>query len=375
MTPALQSRRARRLLVRAPLAALLALGACKKAPEDAHDDGPRSVLVTDAVRTTTQVFGPFTGSVEARYQSKLGFRTSGRTSRRDVDVGDLVHKDEELAALDDTLLRLALQKAGADIMNAQAGVDNDEATLARKRYLLSKGDAPQSQLDTAAADQRTASAKLDQDKAALTTARDNLTYAELHADFDGVVTEWNAEVGQQVLVGNSVVTLARFDVREAVVDVPDDLIGEVHEHEAFTVALLASEAVTAEGVVREIAPSAESATRSRRVRFTLQHPSDAFRLGSTITVFVLKPIAPFVAVPATALFEHDGKTAVWVVPAADDKLRRRDVTVDRRSGDEADVTAGLVGGDRVVAAGVQSIRDGQPVRVITSFPAPPSAEY
>ena len=115
-------------------------------------------------------------------------------------------------------------------------------------------------------------------------AEDQIGYTELHANFDAVVTAWNAEVGQYVDTGQAVVTLARPDVREAVVDIPDDLIGQVKSDMPFTVRLQAAPTITARAVVREIGPLADEATRSHRVRLTLQDASPAFRLGTTITV-------------------------------------------------------------------------------------------
>lgn len=348
------------------LAALLWLGGCK---DEAHDAPVpvRPVLVVDAKMRTTQVLGPFAGTVEPRYQSNHGFRTAGRIIARDVNVGDLVRKGDRLAALDETILRFALVQAQADVKNAEAQVKSADATQDRKNTLIRTGAVAQSDVDSASADQKTSGARREQARAALERAQDNLGYAGVYAEYDGVVTAWSAEVGQDVSQGAIVVTLARPDHREAVVDIPDVMIGQVRENDAFTVVLQSSNAVTAKGLVREIAPSADSATRTRRIRFTLDKPSSAFRLGSTVTVSLESPITPRVEIPEAALLSKDGGTAVWIVGAGADRVFLRTVAVIGRENGTVAVT-GPGEGDRVVTAGIHRLTDGQPVKVITSFP-------
>ena len=96
-------------------------------------------------------------------------------------------------------------------------------------------------LDNAVAGRETAKARLDQAKASLRMAEDKMGYTELHANFDAVVTAWNAVVGQYVDTGQATVTLARPDIREAVVDIPDELLDkgcaarvlEIHDYGGF----------------------------------------------------------------------------------------------------------------------------------------------
>ncbi|WP_292218269.1 efflux RND transporter periplasmic adaptor subunit, partial [Mesorhizobium sp.] len=105
-------------------------------------------------------------------------------------------------------------------------------------------------------------------------------YARLFSDFDGVVTAVGAEVGQTVSPGQTVVTVARSDLREAVVDIPDRLTGDLAAGTPFQVILQSLPTIQTEAKLREMAPQAEGSTRTRRVRLTLTDPPIAFRLGS-----------------------------------------------------------------------------------------------
>ncbi|MCJ2107728.1 efflux RND transporter periplasmic adaptor subunit [Methylobacterium sp. E-041] len=341
---------------------LLALAACKPA-EDAKAPPVRPVLYAVAKPIASVRFGPFAGTVEPRYQSQLGFQIAGRVVARDVTVGDLVKKGQRLAALDTVVPRFAMTRAEADVADAKAQSENAAATEARTRRLMEGGNVTQAQLDSTVANRDTAQARLTQAQASLEKARDQMGYTELHADFDGVVTQRNAEIGQDLTAGQTVVTVARPEVREAVVDIPDDLVAAMPKDGRFTVALQSAPEITAVGIVRETAPFADASTRTRRIRMSLDNPPRAFRLGATITVSLVRRIAPRFVLPATAILGADGRDSVWIVNAAGDAAKRSPVTVSDRKGDYVGVASGLAAGDRVVVAGVHSLADGQTIRL------------
>ena len=346
-----------------PALAILALTACQP-PQDKDQPPPvRPVLFTVAKVTQTGMFGPFAGTVEPRYRSQLGFQIGGRLVARDVTIGDVVKKGQRLAALDPVVTRFALTRAEADVADARAQAENAAASEARSRKLMEGGNTTQAQMDTSTAGRDTSRARLLQAEASLQKARDQMSWTELHADFDGVVTERLAEVGQVVSAGQGVVTVARPEIREAVVDIPEGLVGAMPPDAQFAVALQSAPEITATGKVREVAPFAEQGTRTRRIRMTLQDPPSAFRLGATITVSLTRPVSPHVLLPETALLEADGKSAVWIVARDGKSVARREVVVAERKEERVRVREGLSAGERVVVAGVHSLRDGQSVRI------------
>lgn len=364
----------------APVFALASVLAGCQPSQEAPPPPVRPVLTTLAQPTDSVIFGPFAGTVEPRYQSQLGFQIGGRVVARDVTVGDVVRRGQRLAALDPIVSRFDLSRAEAELADAKAQSENASATEARTRRLMEGGNVTRAQLDAAVARRDTAQARLAQAGASLQKARDQIGYTELRADFDGVVTQRLAEVGQVVSPGQGIVTLARPETREAVVDIPETLADAMPKDGLFTVVLQSAPEITARGRVREVAPFAESGTRTRRVRLTLEEPGPAFRLGATITVSLERRTERRFLLPATALLEADGRRSVWTVPeagmpdaTAGDKPEGRDLHVARRDvildgdGEGRDgriaVRAGLEPGERVVVAGVHSLRDGQAVRL------------
>jgi membrane fusion protein, multidrug efflux system len=322
---------------------------------------PRPVLTITVTPITTETFGPFTGTVEPRYQTQLGFQTSGRMVARDVYVGDLVKKGQRLAALDPTIPQFALTRAKADVADADAQLVNAEGNAARQTALSASGSSTQAALDSAVAGRDTAKARLDQAKAALRVAQEQIGYTELHANFDGVVTAWSAEVGQFVGDGQAVVTIARPDIREAAVDIPDELINQVTPGMVFNVRLEASPRIIAKARVREIDPLADPVTRSHRVLLTLEDPDPAFRLGTTITVAVERAIPPKILVPAVAVLGGGDGQYVWVLAADGRSVTPRTIGAAGTQNDMVIVGSGLSAGDKVVVVGVHSLHAGQAV--------------
>lgn len=348
-------RSARWALVAIPFA----LAACKNEEPVAV---VRPVLTMVVTLQTSRVLG-FAGTVEPQYRASLGFQVMGRIIARDVNVGDLVVKAQQLAALDPTALEFAVRSVQADLSNAQAQFANATAIEARQHILLEQNITSLAQYELAQQAREAAAASVTRAQANLAKAQEQLGHAQLRAEFDGVVVAVDAEVGQVVSPGQTVVTIARPDVREAVVDVSEDADGSVQLGAQFDVALQIDPAIKTTGRVREIAPQADPTTRTRRVRITLDNPPDTFRLGTTVTATLTAKIAPQIELPVSALLEKDGKSMVWVVDPATSKVALRDVRVAGRSDRAVRIADGLAPGTHVVIAGVNSLAPGQLVKI------------
>jgi RND family efflux transporter MFP subunit len=303
------------------------------------------------------------GVIAARVETPFSFRVLGRLTARPVEIGDLIVKDQTLATIDPTALELAVRSAQADVANAEAQVANATGVDERQNQLLKTNATTQAQVD--AADQARVSAEAGQARAlaALNKAKEQLDFAVLTADFPGVVTAVGAEVGQVVSPGQTVVSIADPSQRDAVVDAPDAAASTLALGSPFEVAAELDTSVRTLGKVREIAPQADAATRTRRVKIALDHPPDSFRLGSTIKAWPADGERKEIRLPASAILEKDGKTFVWIVDAAASKVATKQVKLAAPRGETVVVTAGLDSDIRVVTAGVHSLAEGQSVRL------------
>jgi RND family efflux transporter MFP subunit len=348
----------------AAVGAALALASCNSETNSNTKAAPpaRPVLSIVVKPNSDKTIG-FAGTIQPQYQTELGFRVLGRLIARNVNVGDLVKTGQSLAQLDPFILALALRTAEADLVKARAQLSNTTAAESRISILLGRQVSNQADFDSAQQAKEAAAAAVQQAEANLAKAREQLGYTTLSADIDGVVTTTDAEVGQMVAAGKRVVSLARTDIREAVVDIPDDRAQLLAAGAPFEVHLQADPLVKANGKVREIAPQADAATRTRRIKITLEQASEAFRLGATVTATPLEATTSTIDVPLSALLERDGATRVWIVDTAAKTVKTVPVQVAERNGRSARIGGGLEAGARLVVAGVNSLSEGQVVKI------------
>lgn len=291
-------------------ASLLLLGCSKEEPAP---EPVRPVLSIQVAPQSEESLGRFAGNIQARFETNLGFRVPGRIASRNVDVGAEVGPGDLLATLDPTDQQNQLRAAQGDLAKVEAQWINAQANARRQQELFDRGVGAQAQLDIAQTDLKTTGASLAQAKAAVRQAQDQLNYSQLRSDHGGVVTAWNAEAGQVVTAGQQVVTLARPQIKEAVIDLPATLVDQLPADVEFKVAAQLDPSISTTATVREIEPQAQSATRTRRARLTLKDTPEAFRLGTAISVTLSSAIEPRTELPLTALQEVDGQTRIWVI--------------------------------------------------------------
>lgn len=356
---------ARRLLVIAAAAAVLS--ACG-AKEEARAPVPRPVRTVTVAKSEVGPSTTLTGRVEAQDEASLGFRIAGRVKERAVSVGDQVKPGQLIARLEPQNEENALRSAQANLAAAQAQLTQARNHFERQETLLQQGWTTRALFDQAQKARDTAQAQVDSAEAQLRSAHDLVSFTELKADAPGVVTATGAEAGEVVQAGQMIVKLARQGGRDAVFDVPAQLLRSAASDPVIDINLTDDTSITTRGRVREVAPQADPVTRTFAVRVGLTDPPAAMRLGATVTGHLHLETTPAIEIPATALTRSERQPAVWVVDPVKNTVSLRNVDV--LSFDPASVTIsqGLDTGEIVVTAGVQALHPGQSVRLLGSQP-------
>jgi len=305
----------------------------------------------------------FVGVVRARHETDLGFRVGGKIIARAVNVGDQVRAGDVIARLDSQDLALQVESAEAELAAATSNLTQASADLQRYTALKTRGYAAIADFDRKQAANDEAEGRLTRARRALDLARNQLAYAELKADADGVITATLAEPGQVVAIGQAVARLAHRGEKEAVIALPETWLTEAQQSKA-TVRLWSDRDRRFQAKLRELSPQADQATRTFAARFTILDADDSVAFGMTATVSLERVReAPVARLPLAAVLNRGTGPSVYVV---DDNgaLGLRPVTVSAFTGDAAIVTAGLNDGDRIVTLGVQKLEAGLKVRAI-----------
>src|SRR5881296_2914259 len=201
------------------LTVALIAGGSKPAVKDPRLQSPRvEIFEAEAARSNNRTF---TGIVEARMQSDVGFRVGGKILERSVNMGQRVHKGQVLMRLDSVDLKLSLAAQQANVEAARAKYIQAKADEARYAALVKSGAVSRQEYDQARAALDSAKAQLDAAEAQARVSNNSSEYAVLLADADGVIVRTLSEPGQVVAAGQTVIQLAHDGPREALINLPE----------------------------------------------------------------------------------------------------------------------------------------------------------
>src|SRR3954469_7404264 len=305
-----------RLLTGASLAfAVFALAGCnEKAAETAAPGRP--VLIATVHYGAESPERSFVGTIKPRIETDMGFRVPGKVAKRLVEVGQTVDIGQPLALLDEVDLKLQAEQAQAEFSAATGVQAQATASEQRAKDLRAKGWTTDAQMDSARAAADEARARLNRAERQVELTKNSLSYATLPADARGVVTATLVEPGQVVASGQTAIRVARFAEKEAVVAIPETLVGRAKEGVA-SVSLWSDADKKYAAKLREIAPSADPATRTYLAKFSLPGAGDSVSLGMTATLTLSDAATERVAkLPLSALYSQGGDPSLYVV---DDK--------------------------------------------------------
>jgi RND family efflux transporter MFP subunit len=342
------------------LASAILLAGCSKPVEKVEEIRPVRAMTLAAGKIDT--VAEFSGDVQARFESQLGFRVGGKIIARKVDIGSTVKSGQVLMQLDPRDLQLAQAQASAGLRAAESNRDLASADLQRYRELRKKNFVSQAVLDARQTAYKAAQASYEQARAAYRNQSNQAGYATLVSDVDGVVTSIGAEVGQVVAAGSPVVRVARASDREVVIGIPENKVEALREISDIRVRTWAHPDQILHGSLRELSPVADPATRTYTAKIAIPDTSDV-KLGMTAYVsFVAKSPDAMIKVPLTALFPSGSGSAVWVVDNGTVKLTP--VQLSGTSGNDIVIGSGIVPGQTIVTAGVNLLKPGQKVTIL-----------
>lgn len=337
--------------------AVLALAGCQEQAKPVAR-APMDVAAQAVSFSPQEQSVTLTGEVVAHVQTNLSFRVSGQVTERFVDVGSAVKAGQVLARLDPREQEADVEASAASLRAAEAQVRQAGSTLERQKQLLAQGFTTRRDFDAAETALRTANGSLEAAKAQLDTARNTLSYTELRAEADGIVTARTAEVGQVAQAAQTMFTIAQDGPRDAVFDVYETLLFAQPVVPGINLALVSDPSVTAIGTVSEMSPTIDVNSGTVRVKLSIANPPARMTLGAAVTGNARFAPIKAARLPWTALSSSKGQPAVWVVDPADQSVSLRPVTVASFSTGTAIISGGIADGDVVVTEGGKFLRPG-----------------
>ena len=341
------------------------LAGCGKKTETKSEPA-RPVLVAIVKFQPEQPSRSFVGTIKPRVETDVGFRVPGKVARRLVEVGQTIEVGQPLATLDEVDLSLQAEQSVAELNAATGVLQQAAAAEGRANTLRAKGWSTQAQVDQAKAQADEARARLNRAERSVTLTRNSLSYTTLLADTRGVVTATLIDPGQVIASGQTAIRVARSAEKEAVVAIPEMLVGRGKDGIA-TVSLWSEPGKQYRARLREIAPNADPATRTYLAKFSLPDADEKVSLGMTATLTLSDAATERVArLPLSALFSQGDNPSLYTVEA-NGEIALRPVKVKSYESNDVIVTGGVEDGAKVVTLGVQKLDPSQKVRVVSAL--------
>lgn len=353
----------------AMLFSLVAIGGCGRQPEPVREEAPRPVRSLTVTAGALVPEWSLAGEVKPRVEVRYGFRVGGRVIERKVEVGDRVEPGQLLARLDPQDLTPALdaQRAQQEALRTELALARAE--LARAERLRAGNFVSDANVERQRATVNAAAARLQAAAAQVDQARNTVGYQLLKADIAGVVTAVDAEAGQVVALGQTVVRIARAGDAEVQVNIPEQDLARAREAASWTVTLAGLPGRQWQASLRELSPSADPASRTYAARLALADATGEVALGMSATATARGSAETRIQVPLTALHSRDGQAKVWIVDPATSQVRAQAVETGAILDDAVVIREGLRGGETIVTAGANLLREGQQVRLANTVQA------
>jgi RND family efflux transporter MFP subunit len=348
------------------LSGAVALAACD--PTTAQQAPPaRPVLVATVHFEPLLANRSFVGSVRPRIETDLGFRVTGKVATRLVEVGSHVEAGQPLAILDKADLNLQAEQAEAELSAARGVQAQANAAESRTKELRQKGWSTDAQFDQARAAADEARARLNRAERSVELTKNSLSYATLLADSPGVVTATLIEPGQVVAAGQTAIRVARLAEKEVVIAIPETLLARAKTGDA-QVSIWSEPDKRYAAKLRELAPSADPATRTYLAKFSMPDAGNEVQLGMTATLILSDSAAERVArLPLSALFDQGDGPSFYVVDDKTGAISLKHVSVKSYERNDVLISDGVAEGENVVALGVQKLDPAGKVRVVSSL--------
>jgi RND family efflux transporter MFP subunit len=293
------------------------------------------------------------GVVEATRQSTVSAQISGRVKQILFDVGDTVKKGQVIVRIDQREAAQALSGAQAQVMQAQAALQEAKSNYERARQLFAQKFISQSALDKAQADYQVALARAAASEAGAGQSRIAKGYTDVVAPYSGLVAQRLVEVGEMVNVGTPLMVGFDPSRMRVIVNIPQYKLAAIGQHPEVSIELPSLNRWT-EAKSVTVQPIADPRTHSTQVRINLSANEAGVYPGMFVRAYFTVGKTQKLLVPTSAVLHRGEVVAVYVV-GDKGRLELRQVRLGEPNGhNEVEVAAGLNPGETVAVNAVKA---------------------
>jgi RND family efflux transporter MFP subunit len=302
----------------------------------------------------------FNATIEENLKSSVAFRVGGPLKELLFDEGDFVEKGAPLALLDQRDFRTRL-------VAAEAQYRQTKGEFERYSQLYEQDKLPANTYEKLESGYLAA-------KSNWQNAKNALADTKLTAPFSGFVFQKLINNHETIAPGQPVLILIDTNTLEVNFGVPESVVNELNENQTVNLTINHHPNNRYKATIQSISHKAGD-DRLFNVRLNMKNPDpENIKPGMTAKATVSEKASgkdALLVVPTEAVFYSENQANVWIYSHKTQMVSRRQVTTGEVAGQGmVRIARGLNANEKIVVAGVHSLRDGQKVKPLsqnTSF--------
>lgn len=352
------------------IAVCLAFGllACSESKEEVTTF-VRPVKYVELSYSNNDLKRTFSGKAATDKIINLSFRNQGIITKFDIKLGQKVEKGQLLASLDNVQARLSYEQALTRLNSAASQMNTAQLNLERVRKLYEKGSIALSTFESAKNGYTTAKESYKSAKRGVALQEEQIQFGHIYAPEDGVISSIKSEIEENVNQGQVVAVLNAGADMEITLGLPENLINTIKVGTLVDVEFPSLKGQVYPARITEVAPAINSQTATYPVKVTLIQSTNEVKTGMAANVSFNfsdnQHQANDLIVPSQAVGEDNkGRFVLKIVQKGSQAfVQRQYIKIGKFTSKGFVVLSGLIPGDKIATAGLQTLLDGQEVKL------------
>lgn len=341
---------------------------CKSNHPNEGQDDIKTLPVLSITEEDTVVTNKFVADIQARKNIEIHARISGLMEKVYVNEGQLVKKNQLLFKLNDVELQIELLKQQAALKTAQADLRMAGVELKQLQTLFNRKVIADNELELAEAKFEAAEAKVAYATAEKNAILQQIEFTSITAPFDGIIDQIPLKEGSLIQNGSLLTTVSELDEVYAYFSFPEDSYfqmmedNKIDQQKSIELILPNGSKYEYKGVLETADGEIDRQTGSIQFKARFENPNGLIKHGTSGKLIISEEKKDAIIIPQKSVFSIQDKQFVFLV-GKDQVVKMKTIVIDGSLEDSYIVEKGLKVGDQIVREGIQSLRDGEKIRV------------
>ncbi|MCW5515687.1 efflux RND transporter periplasmic adaptor subunit [Muriicola sp. Z0-33] len=348
---------------------VLVFGSCKEESEK-KEEVLRPVNYQVVGTSDAQKIRSFSGIAKAGDEIELSFRSNGIITELKVTVGQNVKKGDLIAKLDNVQANLAYEQSVSALNSANSAMKTAKSALDRVKSLYESGSQSLSDYEAAKNSYQSALDQYESARRNKSIQQSQINYGYIYAPKDGTIASRPGTLNANVSAGQVIAVLNAGEQINIMVGLPENVINKVQTGMEVDISLSSLEDAF-KGSVLEVSPVVDPNSSTYPIKIDIVTPTTAVKPGMAANVTFNfgsgeEANDDTLVVPVKAVGEDSNGNYVFVIKTDDNKVgvvKKQTIEVGELTSDGFKIRSGLEGGEKIATAGLQTLLDGQKVKL------------